>query len=199
MSETIDIPIEEQAAIYAFLKVVFVTEPSLELLQCLRAPEILKSFQFSGVDLDIGSFDESQLSKLIEDYTQLFIGPKKHISLNESIYTDRTPRFWGESTVVIKKLIGYIGLELDEHWKQMPDHISVEFELMQKLLEAKQEALTNQQDAVADQCTQAINGLYHDHIIKWVPKVCDQVIEKAQTSVYKAIGIWTKACVQFSQ
>ena len=80
----------------------------------------------------------------------------------------------------------------------MPDHISVEFELMEKLFEAKIEALMSNDQEIAEQCTKAINHLFNEHIAKWVPGVCDQVIEKAQKPVYKAIGIWTKTFIQYS-
>ncbi|VAW13647.1 hypothetical protein MNBD_BACTEROID05-878 [hydrothermal vent metagenome] len=167
-------------------------------MKYFRSPEILESLESTGVCLNTSDLDQSQLSKLQEDYTQLFIGPRKHISLNESIYTENTPQFWGESAVKIKKLIDYIGLELDKNWKQMPDHISVEFELMQKLLEAKDDALKNNDSLTAEQCSSAITHLHNEHIIKWVPQVCDQVVEKAQTSVYRAIGMWIKTFIQFS-
>lgn len=198
MTEIVKISTEEKTRIYAFLKMVFATEPSTELLKCLQSPEILESLKSTGVDLNARELDQTQLSKLQEDYTQLFIGPGKHISLNESTYTEKTPRFWGESTVEINKFIGYVGLELDENGTQMPDHISVEFELMQKLLEAKIEALKNNDPLTVDQCVRAISYLYEAHIVSWVPEACDQIIAKAQTSYYKAIGTWTKTFIQCS-
>lgn len=198
MADTINISITEEARVYDFLKVIFATEPSPELLKYLQTPEILDSLKSTGVHLSEENFSESQLPQLLEDYTQLFIGPMKHISLNESIYTEKTPQFWGEAAVNIKKLVKYVGLELNEKGTQMPDHISVEFELMQKLLEAKMEALENNDRSTVEQCAKAISYLYDDHIVKWVPQVCDQVIEKAQTSVYKAVGMWTKVFIQIN-
>lgn len=183
---------QDRIGIYAFLKVVFTAEPSPALLKYLQTPEILKSLDASGVTLDKKEFELSQLPKLQADYTQLFIGPGKHIALNEAIYTEEIPQFWGEVTVKIKKLIEYFGLELDENWTRMPDHISVEFELMQKLLEAKIEASEANDHQTVQQCNKAINSLFEDHITKWIPQVCTQMIERAQTSVYKAIGTWTK-------
>lgn len=196
MPEALDISIEEKAGVYAFLKVVFSTEPSTALLKYLQTPEVLDSLRSTGACLSEKDFSEPQLPQLLADYTRLFIGPMKHISLNESIYTEKTPQFWGDATVKISKLVDYLNLTLDEKWTQMPDHIVVEFELMQKLLEAKSEALNSNDQQTVQQCAKAINSLYDEHIVQWVPQVCDQVIDKAQTSAYKAIGMWTKTFIQ---
>ncbi len=198
MSEIANISLKEKAEIYAFLKVVFATEPSPELLKYLQNRQVLESLQASGVDLEKKDLDISQLTALKDDYTQLFIGPAKHIALNEAIYTEVTPQFWGEDTVKMNKFIGYLNLELDEKWKRMPDHIAVEFELMQKLLEAKIKASEENDHQTVQQCTKAINNLFEEHIVKWVPQVCAQVIERAQTSFYKAIGAWTQIFIQSS-
>ena len=96
MPEILDISIEEKVGIYAFLKIVLATEPSLALLKYLQTPEVLESLRSTGVCLDIEDVDQSQLQPLLEDYIQLFIGPRKHISLNESVYTENIPQFWGE-------------------------------------------------------------------------------------------------------
>ncbi len=199
MIQMTDISIQEQAGIYAFLKMVFATEPSSALLAYLQTPAVLESFKVAGVCIEKKELDVSELSKLQADYTQLFIGPKKHIALNEAIYIEQTPQFWGEATVQLNKLIKYLGLELDEHWTRMPDHIAIEFELMQKLLEAKIKAVDSNDQSSVEQCTKAINNLFKDHIIKWVPQVCTQVIDRAQTNTYKAIGTWTKMFIEFSQ
>ena len=192
MIETKTLTAEEQIRTYAFLKVIFVTEPSLEFLKYFQSSEVIDSLKLIGEGLNINDFESVSLTSLIEDYTQLFIGPQKHIALNESIYTEKTPQFWGESTVEVKQFIYSIGLEIESDWKQMPDHISVEFEVMQKLLEAKLEAIKNNNELFVKQCTSAIEYFYNEHIMKWVPQVYNQIIAKAQTPVYKAVGLWMK-------
>ena len=187
---------KEKAGIYHFLKVVFATAPSKELLKYLQTPQVLESLNASGVFVDKKELVLSQLEKLQTDYTQLFISPGKHIALNEAVYTEETSRFWGDVTVEIKKLIDAFGLELDENWTRMPDHISVEFELMQKLWEAKIRASETNDEKVVEQCTAAIGNLFEGHILRWVPRVCAQVIERSQTSCYKAVGTWTKMFIQ---
>jgi len=189
---------QENAGIYSFLKVVLSTEPSTELLKFLQMPKVFECFESTGVALEKKELAKSQLTILQEDYIQLFVGPRKHISLNEAIYTEGIPQFWGEETVKINKLISYLNLELDKNWVKMPDHITVEFEIMQKLLEAKIEANNNNDNKTVQKCSKAISHLFNEHIIKWVPKVCTQIVERAQTNVYKAIGTLTQDFIQYS-
>lgn len=185
--------------IYAFLKSFFVAEPSLEWLKRLRQPEALEQLKKMGVALSPEDLTESRFPQIKEDYTQLFIGPQKHISLNESIYTEKTPQFWGDAAVSSNRLIRELGLSLDENFNLMPDHIVVEFEIFQKLAERGKEALAENDQETAKKCRKYSRDFFLNHLAKWVPKVCDQIIDKAQTPFYREIGKFLKDFIRFEE
>ncbi len=178
---------EDKQQIYAFFKTFFLTEPTEEFVKRLQQDEVFK---------EVG--DES-LALIKEDYDQLFMGPQKHIALNESIYREKTPQFWGEAAVKSNRLLQELGLSLDENWSLMPDHIIVEFEILQKLAERESEALAENDHETAQKCQTVARNFFLDHIAMWVPMVCDTIVQQASTRFYKEMAQFMKDFIHLEQ
>ena len=58
-----------------------------------------------------------------------------------SVYTDDGRRTMGDSTLEAIKIYKDEGLAIDENFKELPDHIAVEFEFMYYLIFKETEAL----------------------------------------------------------
>lgn len=181
---------KDKEQLYAFLKSLFVTDPTLQLVKRLQQPGVLDGLRQIGISLTEKDVTDEALPQIKEDYTQLFIGPQKHISLNESVYREQTPQFWGEATVRSQRLIKELGLTLNENWHLMPDHITVEFEILQKLAERETEAVKENDQETLVKCQKYASKFFLDHISKWVPKVCQQMVQQASTRFYKEMGLF---------
>lgn len=190
---------QNRGAIYAFIKSVFTTAPTEELLKRLRQPEVLENLKQIGISLSPEDLDQSSLKELDEDYVRLFIGPQKHIALNESIYREETPQFWGEAAVENNRLLHELGLSLKDDWNLMPDHITVELEILQKLVKRENEALAEDDDAIVQKCQSYSREFFLNHIAKWVPEVCDKIVQQATTQFYKQMGLFVKNFIQFEE
>jgi TorA maturation chaperone TorD len=140
---------------------------------------------------------------LAVEYARLFVGPGKHISPHESVHHEREDgdwgRLWGAATVEVKAFIEVTGLGYDDSYKGMPDHISAELELMEKLTENESQAWSGDDEEGARQCVDVERRFIEEHLIHWVPTFCDKVIEAAELSFYRELAALTKRFIELEQ
>jgi TorA maturation chaperone TorD len=133
----------------------------------------------------------------------LFLGPGSHISPHESIHYERDDgdwgRHWGASTVEVKKFVESLGLKYRENDTSIPDHISVEMEVMQKVIDKEREAWSKNNRKDALHYLKIEKMFMEDHLSKWVPQFCDKVMSGAEMSFYREIAKLTKSFIEFEK
>lgn len=197
---------EQRSTIYGFLATVYRKELSLDVLHQIKIPQFQKVLSDLGVQLGDEFFSKPE-KKLIEalavEYTRLFLGPGKHISPHESIHHQRDRgtwgQLWGESTVEVKKFVESLGLQYKENDTSIPDHISVELEMMQKVIAEEGRAWTGKGKTGAIYFLKIENMFMKDHLMKWVPQFCDKVISNADLSFYREMAKLTKSFIEFEE
>lgn len=189
---------ESRSSIYGFLSLVFGKEPSVELIRLMSGRQIEELLTRLGHRIsfdEVEGSEEDLLEELVLEYTRLFLGPDPHISPHESVHRkdEKSPGlFWGDSTVDVKKFIEWIGLSYNREYHGIPDHISVEFELMQKLTAKEKEGWQDEDTETACICLEYERRFMEEHLLKWVPEFCDQVAGRTRVSFYRELAIFTK-------
>ena len=192
--------------IYGLLAAVYRQEINSDLLQQIKDP------RFMGVLSDLGSEelvqffqkpDKELLEELAVEYTWLFLGPGKHISPHESVHHPREDGqwggFWGKSTVEVKKLIESTGLDYQDAYKGMPDHISVELEFMQQVILREEKAWEETDTETASACRRLEKKFIEEHLVRWIPTFCDEVIGEAELPFYREMAALTKKFIAFEK
>jgi TorA maturation chaperone TorD len=190
--------------VYGFLATVFRAEPSAAFVAQLRSSEfanVLESMDFSlGED-----FLDTPCEKLVDDlaieYTRLFIGPGPHVSPHESMNADfedpREAGFWSPQTVRVKKFIEAAGLEYDESFTGMPDHLSAELEFMQRLATKEAEAWAEPNEEFATNILKIEERFFDEHLSQWVSRFCDKVIQMSEHPFYKGFAEMMKGFLEY--
>jgi len=197
---------QQRSNVYGFLARIYRKELTSDLLAQIKGPQFAAVFSDLGVQLGDKFFSEPD-EELIEnhsiEYTRLFLGPGKHISPHESIHYERDDgdwgSLWGASTVEVKKFVESLGLEYKETDRSIPDHISVEFELMQKLIEKEKQAWDENGGKDVLHFIKIEKMFMEDHIIKWIPQFCDKVIAETELPFYREIAKLTKNFLEFDK
>jgi len=131
--------------------------------------------------------------KLAVEFTALFLGPGGHISPHESVQADPDGgSLWGDETLAVKHFIEGLDLAFTEEYTGLPDHISVELDLMANLAghEAQgweQNDLTRAANALAYQ-----QDFMQEHLLRWVPLFCKKIIETADLAFYRGVARMTR-------
>ncbi len=160
-----------KASIYRFLQKLFI-EPDEEFLNFLQQNS--KELEDIGIEFN-GSLN---LENLQMEYTRLFLGPKGHMPPYESVFLEG--RLWGNSASEIKNFIRGIGLELEKDINMPPDHISIEFEILEKIISSKDVE---------------INGMYIDFLkrhVAWIFDFLTQLILKTELKFYQTSFAFSK-------
>ncbi len=192
--------------VYGFLARVYRREMLPGFLEQIRSPQLKGALSALGAELEEEFFsgpEEGLLEELAVEYTRLFLGPGRHIPANESIHHERSDgdwgRFWGASTVEVKKFIETAGLHYKDDFKDMPDHISVEFEFMQKVIGKEREAWEAGDRDKALYCLRMEKMFIDDHLIQWVPQFCGKVASEARLSFYREMARITGKFIEFEK
>lgn len=195
-----------RSGIYGLLAALYRTEPGPELVRQVRDPAFLESLSALGLEFDddLGAgTDEEVAEKLALDYTQLFLGPGGHLSPHESVHHVRDGSgwgtLWGEDTARVKGFIEAMGLTFNPERNDIPDHISVEFEVMHRLTEHEAKALESGDVETAAQAREAADRFLQEHLLAWAPEFCRQVRGRAQHSFYRELASLTEAFLEFEQ
>jgi len=190
--------------VYGLLAAVFRAEPSAAFLAQVKTPEFANVLE--SLDLSLGDdFQDTPCDQLAEglaiEYTRLFIGPGPHISPHESTNIEfdnpMDADLWGPQTVKVKKFIEAAGLEYDDSFPGMPDHVSAELEFMQRLARKESEAWEEPNEEFATNIQKIEERFLDEHLSRWISRFCDKVIEASERPFYREFAEVTKGFLEY--
>ena len=80
-------------------------------------------------------FAAEEAESLLLDYTRLFLGPTQIIAQPYgSVWLDAEKTLMGSSTIAVQELYKEGGFEIDESFRELPDHIAAELEFLYLLI-----------------------------------------------------------------
>jgi TorA maturation chaperone TorD len=193
-----------RSSIYGFLAAVYRQELTSELLQQMKDNRFQEILSTLGIELSNGFFKKPEkelLESLAVDYAYLFLGPGKHISPHESVHHIKegvqSGQLWGELTAEVKKIIESSGLEYKSEFTGMPDHISVELEFMQHVVQREAQAWKADDDKTALLCLKNEKEFVDEHLSRWIPDFCEKVIKAAESPFYREMARLTRSFIEF--
>ncbi len=185
---------------YGLLALIFRDVLTSEIISRLRTGSLVKALSHLGFEVTdelTGDLEEVTQS-LTSQYTETFIGPGPHVPLYASVHMDDEGQLWGDSTVWVKRFIEMAGLSFNNHWDSIPDHITIELELMQRLTDYEAKLWLWGEKTSEEQlrrCLQAQEQLLRDHLCNWVPRFCDRVLKVTTSSFYQKMAELTKLVI----
>jgi TorA maturation chaperone TorD len=125
------------------------------------------------------TFAAETLENLLVDYTRLFLGPADILAKPyESVWTAGE----NDSTAALLGLYAQGGFEVDEGFRELPDHIAAELEFLYLLIH---------QDAPKELRRRFLD----EHLGKWVRPFAQAVEAGAQTLFYRELAQLTERVV----
>jgi TorA maturation chaperone TorD len=190
----------QRSQLYGFLAALYRHEPTADFLHQLRQPAFSKALSDAGCHLESDVFDrpEDELAEeLAVEFTGLFIGPGKHVSPHESVHRDTGGgQLWSEATGEVMSFINRCGFAFSPEYLGLPDHISVEMEFMEALVAREAGAWGQNDPGKATQFLKLEKDFIDNHLGRWIPRFCRQVMALADQSFYGKIADLTAAFVE---
>jgi TorA maturation chaperone TorD len=126
---------------------------------------------------------------LLLDYTRLFLGPVHMIAKPYgSVWIDREKTLMQDSTMAVVELYQEGGFEMDESFRELPDHIAAELEFLYLLIFQENQARLAR-DTEALSATIGLRQRFLDrHLGRWVGPFTAAVRSGAQSAFYRELA-----------
>jgi len=169
-----------------------------EILQIPSDPDVhagkslLNSF-FDGLEQENS---DGEIEKLAAEYASLFLGVgSKTVSPCESVYLSKSRMLYQSSIFEVQQLYGEAGMIKSDQYSEPDDHIAVELMYMARLCEMTKE-VDKTETGQAHRYLSLQQKFLQDHLLKWVPRFSQDLIDTAPPGFYKAVAYLLKGYTQ---
>lgn len=178
------------AGICFFLAEVYRREPTAKLLKQFAGPGMAAALRDCAIDPDLapGEAMSGIPGQLAEEYARLFVVPgPARAAPYESVYPKSGEAgLYGPEAVDVKKFIKMLRLRFKDK-SLLPDHVSVELEVVGRLADMEGEACSHNNVDKAVECRQARGMFLKKHLARWFPLFAESVERSAHMPFYRQI------------
>jgi TorA maturation chaperone TorD len=140
------------------------------------------------------AFCSARPEELLLDYTRLFLGPMKILAQPYgSVWLTDDKTLMGETSMAVLALYQEGGFEMDEEFRELPDHIAVELEFLYLLLFRENEA-SLQGDIDKLNTVGALKTRFlTEHLGLWISPFTKALESSAESDFYRQLARLTKS------
>jgi TorA maturation chaperone TorD len=138
-------------------------------------------------ELELALDDDDLLPELRDAYEALFGGGVR-VSPYEASY-EADPFRSGRQMADLAGFYRAFGAESTGPAAERPDHVGCELEFVSFLLLKRDEAGGQGEDEHAAVCREAEESFLRDHLGRWLPTFCREVIEVTESPVYRLLAL----------
>jgi len=189
---------------YDLLRRTFLAEPTKDLLKTVNHVGFIEAFPFvedsaligKGVE-EVSTYLQNQdvssekvYNQLHWDYTRMFIGPYELPAPPwESAFLNKDRLLFQEETLKVRRAYLKYAFLAKDFGHEADDHLGLELDFMYQLSELAKTKL-NKQDVVGlMEVLEDQKAFLKEHILLWVPDLCKNIVENAQTQFYKGMAM----------
>lgn len=145
------------------------------------------------------AFEADELQTLLVDYTRLFLGPADaRARPYGSVWLGGDGLLMQDSTMAVLDLYAEAGFDLDDGFRDVPDHIAVELEFLYVLTFRERLAREAGDAALADVVSGLRRRLLGEHLGRWAGPFTTALRAGADTPFYRALAdvvdTWVTRC-----
>lgn len=134
---------------------------------------------------------------LLLDYTRLFLGPSHAIAAPYgSVWLEDGKTVMGDSTMAVQELYHEGGFEIDEEFREPPDHIAAELEFLYLLIYRENEGHRNGEAEALKAATALKKRFLDEQLGLWVGPFTAAVKAGAQSGFYRQLAELTDRFVE---
>jgi TorA maturation chaperone TorD len=192
---------------YQFLSRLFRTEVDQELLNTLTSMQYPTNTGNALVDEGyrmirdyLSTADSNVLIELAVDFVRSFIGSGNNgysaAYPYESVYTSPKRLMMQDARDEVLVLYRAAGLMKRDSWKEGEDHLALELEFEQILIERSLTAWEQGDEAACQQHLLQQRNFLEDHLLSWYPMMAKDLEKFPRTDFYRGLGKLTGGYLQ---
>jgi len=134
---------------------------------------------------------------LLLDYTRLFLGPTQAIALPYgSVWLERDKALMGDSTMAVQALYEEGGFEINEEFRELPDHVAAELEFLYLLIFRENEAHRDGKPEELEAKAGLRKRFLDEHLGRWIGPFTSAVRCGTQSVFYRQLAELTNRFVR---
>ena len=142
------------------------------------------------------AFSAEALDVLLLDYTRLFLGPTETIALPYgSVWMSGEKTLMQSSTMAVLELYREGGFEIDEDFRELPDHIAVELEFLYLLIYRENQARQVGESDASMSTAGLRKRFLGEHLGAWIGPFTATVRDGAKSNFYRELADFTNRFV----
>lgn len=143
------------------------------------------------------AFRATEAQALLLDYTRLFLGPMDILAKPYgSVWLDQEKTLMNDSTLALLELYKEAGFEMDEEFKELPDHVAAELEFLYLLIFRENESLRAGDTTRREQASDLKKRFLNQHLGRWIGPFAAAMRGNAQTGFYPQLADLTEGFVR---
>lgn len=143
------------------------------------------------------AFVADDLQMLLVDYTRLFLGPVDALAQPYgSVWLDDGKSLMQDSTMDVLRLYAEGGFEINEEFRDLPDHVAAELEFVYLLLFRQAQARASRDGAACDDAQALQRRFLGAHLGRWIGEFAAAIERGAQTGFYRELAALTQLVVR---
>lgn len=143
------------------------------------------------------SFSIERAEGLLPDYVRLFLGPPSPLAAPyASVWLDEHHQVMGASTYEALALYQELRFELDDSFRDAPDHIAAELEFLYLILFRENEARRDGDCESLRQVADIKHRFVNLHLARWIEPFASAIAHGAQSTFYRELARLTAAFVR---
>lgn len=143
------------------------------------------------------AFAAAALEDLLVDYTRLFLGPTEILAQPYgSVWLTDEKTLMQDATVAVLDLYRQGGFEMDEGFRELPDHVAAELEFLYLMLFRENEAEQKGDAAALEKAARLKQRLLGEHLGRWVGPFTAAIGKHAESDFYRRLAQTTATFVR---
>jgi TorA maturation chaperone TorD len=198
---------EARANFYQFFAGFFLKPPTNNSLQDLKERletlELRETFSDGLVDKMISELTalKDETSRIVQEFHNLFLVPaSQYVTPYESCFRETRIKkgkvtkglLMGKSTRQVVRFYKENGLVVSREFKDLPDHVVLELQLMGTLCQKEHAAWQKGDRSVAIEALAKEKQFLEEHVLQWIPDLCDEICDKTAMPLYQGIARMTR-------
>ena len=142
-------------------------------------------------------FSAEDPESLLLDYTRLFLGPSHAIAKPYgSVWLEEQTTLMGDSTMAVLALYEEGGFEMDEEFRELPDHIAAELEFLYLLIYRENEGHRNGEPEAVKTAAGLRKRFLDEQLGRWIGPFTAAVTAGAESEFYGQLAELTDRFVK---
>ncbi len=171
---------------------------SADTLKVLKNRDLTNGFAYlrkAIAAMKKGKVEDVQV-QLAAEYAGIFLGVRDGVPHpSESAYLSASHLVFQEQRDQVMEVYKKAGLEKEKNFVEPEDHIAAELGLMAYLAGETASSLKANKVKDALNYTEIQSGFLRDHLARWVPKFCDDIMSAAKIDYYRGIALVTRGFI----